>query len=248
MIRNRNASKLIAAFVVLILAVAALAGSFFLNRQSSAEAEPLNASLPTPSPEDSSSSLGTEPVQNAAATETPIQSETQTLDMNGFKVTASDFRSDGRHLLGAICYNLPDGSDQWMIWKASLQVGKNEISDFETRLISLEKPSAANPAGQHCDQISFLLPEGADLSGFTVSIFTFDDQPREGEYCSRLQKALTEKNAVIQVKCNEENGITNLSIAGKPAGMSQEEAQQILDNGDWFAVPGPWVFTGSLMP
>lgn len=248
MFRNQNKLKLTAAFGVLILAVAALAGSFFLNRQSRAEAAQLNPPLPTQTPKDTSSGMATEPSQNAAATETPIQNGPQTQDVSGFKVSASDFRSDGRHLLGAICYNLPNDSDQWMIWKASLQVGKNEISDFETRLISLEKPSAANPAGQRCDQISFLLPENADLSGFTISIFTFGDQPREGEYCSRLQKALTEKNAVIQVKCSEENGVTNLSIAGKPAGMSQEEAQQILDNGDWFAVPGPWVFTGSLMP
>lgn len=248
MVRNQNAFKMIiAAFGGIILVGAALLASFFLNRQSSAEAAQMNAPLATQISKDTLSGVETEPSQNAAVIETPVQSGTQTQNVNGFKVTASDIRSDGRHLLGALCYNLPNDSDQWMIWKASLQMGEKEISDFETRLISLEKPSAANPAGQRCDQISFLLPENTDLSSFTVVVYTFGDQPREGEFCPRLQKALNEKNSVIQVKCSEESGITNISITDKPSGMSQEEAQQILDSGDWFARPGPWVFTGSLM-
>ena len=81
--------------------------------------------------------------------------------------------------------------------------------------------------------------------------------PDEGTECSVYQKRAEADQALqeagITVACNKGEGMTNLEIVSKPAGLDEMETQEMLESAIYGRNKGPWVFdlpmeTGLVQP
>jgi hypothetical protein len=155
---------------------------------------------------------------------------------------------DGKSVNADVCFTLPDTSD-WSIWSASLVYGESFLQEYGTTLVSLQEP-AEGVVGLRCDMLTFVVPPDADLSSATVVIDSIAATPREGEYCSvympKIQQAMAERGTGITLDCVDVNGVLTMQILGKPAEMSQEQAEEIVYNDEFYTVTGPWSFSFDL--
>jgi hypothetical protein len=76
--------------------------------------------------------------------------------------------------------------------------------------------------------------------------------PDEGTECSVYQKRAEADQALrkagITVACNEGEGMTNLEITDRPEGLSEAEAQEMVDSALVGHRPGPWYFELPMEP
>ena len=180
-----------------------------------------------------------------------MESEPATLMQlsNGIEVRADRAWRDGKQVNVDVCYTLLDGSD-WSIWGASLQYPDATMLDFGSTMLSIQEP-VEGKSGMRCDTLSFInVPPDANLSSVTVTIDAIAAPPRAEDYCSiympKIQQTLTERGVAITLNCADVNGVQTMQIASKPDTMSQEEAEQIVYNDEFYTVRGPWAFTFNL--
>ena len=151
---------------------------------------------------------------------------------------------DGKQVNAEVCFSLPDSSD-WTIWAAHYEYGGTVISEFSSAFLSKSESQAGQPA-ERCDQISFYVPPDADLSSSSLTVESVGAYPDADEYCSlympKIQQTLSDRGIAITLDCPEVDGVASLQIAGKPAEMSQEEAEQLVFSDEFYTVRGPWSF------
>lgn len=169
--------------------------------------------------------------------EAPLANERRSV--SGFAVNLERLWRDGKQVYADVCFTLPDTSD-WTIWEAHLEYNGQTVSEFSTSLLSKQE------AGQRCDELGFYVPPDADLSSASLVIASFAAPPSGSDYCSiympKIQQTLDERGLAIQLACVESDGTMSMQIVGKPEGMSDEEAQQIVFSEEFYTVKGPWVF------
>lgn len=194
--------------------------------------------LPTATAYIDSSSYPTAEVELAA----PDQSA------SGIDIRLDRVWVEGKDVNANVCFSLPDKSD-WSIWAASLTYGETVLQEYGTTLASLEEP-ADGQAGVRCDTLTFVVPPDADLSTATIVIDSIAATPREGDYCAlympKIQQALLERGVGIMLDCVNVDGVLRMQIVSKPPEMSQEQAEQIVYNDEFFTVTGPWTFPFNL--
>lgn len=166
----------------------------------------------------------------------------------GIEVTMSRAWMEGKNVNADVCYTLPDASD-WSIWAASLSYGGIVLQEYGATLISLQEPAAGQP-GLRCDTLTFVVPPDADLASATIVIDAIAAPPQPGDYCGvympKIQQALLERGTGVSIDCVDVNGALTMQIVGKPAEMSQEQAEQLVFSDEYYTVRGPWSFPFNL--
>jgi hypothetical protein len=76
--------------------------------------------------------------------------------------------------------------------------------------------------------------------------------PDEGTECavyqSRAEADVRLQEAGITVACNQGEGMTNLEILSKPAGLDEADAQKMVDDAVLGRYDGPWIFELPMEP
>lgn len=155
---------------------------------------------------------------------------------------------EGKNVNAEVCFTLPDASD-WSIWAASLSYSGVVLQEYGTTLVSLQESVNGQP-GVRCDTLTFVVPPDADLSSATIIIDAIAAPPQPGDYCDiylpKIQQALLERGTGVSVDCVNVNGMLTMQILGKPAEMSQEQAEQLVYSDEFYTVRGPWSFPFNL--
>lgn len=164
--------------------------------------------------------------------------------VSGFSVDLQRAWRDGKQVNAAVCFTLPDASD-WTIWNAHLEYGGQTISEFSSAMLSREEAANGQP-GKRCDQLGFYVPPDADLSSASLTIESLGAYPTQDEYCNlympKIQQALQDRGIDITLGCSDKSGSLAMEITGKPASVSQEEAEQLVYSDEYYTVKGPWSF------
>ena len=168
---------------------------------------------------------------------------------SGIVVQVNRAWRDGKEVHAEVCYTLLSTSD-WSIWGASLQYAGGSTVDFGSTLLSLQEATEGQ-SGIRCDDLSFFnIPPDADLSAAIITIDAIAAPPRSEEYCTiympKIQQTLNERGIAIQLGCVDSAGMQVMQIVSKPETMSQEEAEQIVYNEEFYTVKGPWSFAFNL--
>lgn len=166
----------------------------------------------------------------------------------GIDVNMSRAWMEGKNVNADVCYNLPDASD-WSIWAASLSYNGIVLQEYGTTLVSLQEAVNGQP-GLRCDTLTFVVPPDADLTNATITIDAIAALPQPSDYCDiylpKIQQAMLERGTGISVDCVDVNGALTMQILGKPAEMSQEQAEQLVYSDEFYTVRGPWSFPFNL--
>jgi hypothetical protein len=168
---------------------------------------------------------------------------------SGIQVTANRAWRDGKQVNVDVCFTMLDTSD-WSVWGATLQYNGGSVGDFSSTLASLQEPAEGQP-GMRCDTLSFInIPPDADLTTVTISVDAIAAPPRAEDYCTiympKIQQTLNERGIAIALACVDSAGAQVMQIVSKPDTMSQEEAEQLVYNDEFYTVKGPWSFTFNL--
>lgn len=108
--------------------------------------------------------------------------------------------------------------------------------------------------GAACEVLEFVgvVPEMAqDGWRFTMEnvMYTIPDEGTEcGVYQKRAEADKRLQDAGIAVTCSHGEGMTTLEIASKPAGLSEAEAQKMIDDVVYGRYHGPWVYDLPMEP
>ena len=166
----------------------------------------------------------------------------------GINVNMTRAWVEGKNVNADVCFTLPDASD-WSIWSASLTYGGTLLQEYGTALVSLQEAANGQP-GFRCDTLTFVVPPDADLSNAVITIDTIAALPQPGDYCDvylpKIQQAMLERATGVIVDCVDVGGALTMQILGKPAEMSQEQAEQLVYSDEFFTVRGPWTFPFNL--
>ena len=183
------------------------------------------------------------PTQQAAQ-----QNASQTV--GGFSVDLQRAWRDGKQVNADVCFTLPDQSD-WTVWNAQLEYTGQVITQFSSSMLSRQDPQGGQP-GQRCDQLGFYVPPDADLSTSSLTIDSLGAYPSQEDYCSvympKIQQALNERGSGITLDCTDKSGTLTMEITGKPASMSQDQAEQLVYSDEFYTVKGPWTFPLTFSP
>jgi hypothetical protein len=167
---------------------------------------------------------------------------------SGVEVRVETVWQDGKNVNANVCFTLPDSSD-WTIGTASLSYAGLVSQDFGTTLVSLEEAANGLP-GRRCDTLTFIVAPDADLSNSILTVDAIAAIPRDDDYCSlympKIQQTLLERGIAITLNCVDVNGQLTMQITGFPPEMTQEQAEQIVYNEEFYTVKGPWSFPFSL--
>lgn len=176
----------------------------------------------------------TEQAQQASATQT----------VSGFSVNLQRAWRDGKQVNADVCFTLPDASN-WTIWKAHLEYDGQTNSDFSSSMLSRQEFVGGQP-GQRCDQLGFYVPPDANLAAASLTIESLGAYPSQDEYCSvympKIQQALNDRGIGITLDCSAKSGSMAMEITGKPASMSQDQADELVFSDEFYTVKGPWTF------
>ncbi len=203
-------------------------------------AAPLPAILPTFLP---AQGQVTPEINQAYPTE-QAQQANKSETVSGFAVSLQRAWRDGKQVYADTCFTLPDGSD-WTIWNARLEYAGQTVSEFSSSMVSKQDAAGATP-GQRCDLLGFYVPPDADLSAASLTIESLGAYPTPDEYCTlympKIQQALKQKGVDITLDCADTNGAMAMQISGKPASMTQDQAEQLVYSDEFYTVKGPWSF------
>jgi hypothetical protein len=203
---------------------------------------------------------------------TSTQSIPLTQVVNGITMLASNFRIENGELNFDLCYDIPDSGD-WTVWQANLRTESAEIEMLETALLELRHPAVDgiqevitlaestsepdenNGLGLRCDSIRFF---GAvsDSHHFTITIESILATPSESGVCdatylARVNAELETYAVGLSAECfiveyEGGGGSSGLEIAAWPETMTQQEAEAILADSDFYmdvhGIRGPWIF------
>lgn len=167
---------------------------------------------------------------------------------SGIEVTMTRAWVEGKNVNADVCFTLPDASD-WSIYAASLTYGGVVLQEYGATLVSLQEPANGQP-GLRCDTLTFVVAPDADLSNSVINIEAIAALPQPGDYCDiylpKIQQAMLERGTGVSVDCVDVNGALTMQILGKPAEMSQEQAEQLVYSDEFYTVRGPWSFPFNL--
>ncbi len=170
--------------------------------------------------------------------------------VSGFTVSLQRAWRDGKQVYADVCFTLPDASD-WTVWEASLDYAGQTTNEFSSAFLSRQDAAGGQPA-QRCDELSFFVPPDADLSAVQLNIAALGAYPSNDEFCSmympKIQQALDQRASGIKLDCADVNGTPAMQIVSKPAGMTQDQAEQMVYSDEFYTVKGPWSFTLSFTP
>lgn len=205
----------------------------------------LSACLPIAAPQETLPTAYIDPSYPTVES-APVTNIQQT---SGIEVRADRAWRDGKQVNVDVCFTLLDSSD-WSVWGATLQYADAAVIDFSSTLVSLQEP-VEGQSGLRCDTLSFLnIPPDADLSTVTITVDAIAAPPRAEDYCSiympKIQQTLDDRGIAITLGCVDSGGVQVMQILSKPEAMSQEEAERIVYNDEFYTVKGPWSFTFNL--
>ena len=167
----------------------------------------------------------------------------------GVQIWAGDIRREGNYASASVCYDLPDDSD-WMIDQAIFRYNRGEASLDSAGLLELVPLSLDGKEGHRCDEVTFIIPDQADLSHVTLTVERLRAIPNEGEYCdiylNKVQPTLDARQAGIKLECTRVDHGYKLSVLEKPDSLSQEEAERAVY--DFYTISGPWTFQFNELP
>lgn len=167
---------------------------------------------------------------------------------SGIEVRMERASVEGKNMNADVCFTLPDTSD-WGIASASLNYGGVVLPEYETTLVSVQEP-ANGGTGLRCDTLTFIVPPDADLTNATIVIDSIAAIPRDDDYCSaympKIQQAMLDRGIGITLDCVDVNGSLTMQIMNKPPEMTQEQAEAIVYDPEFYSVKGPWTFSFNL--
>ena len=167
---------------------------------------------------------------------------------SGIEVRMERASVEGKSVNADVCFTLPDTSD-WGIASASLNYAGTVLQEYGTTLVSVQEPGNG-AAGLRCDTLTFVVPPDADLSNATIVIDSIATTPRLDEYCSvympKIQQAMLERGIGIMLDCVNVNDQLMMQIMNKPPEMTQEQAEAIVYDPEFYSVKGPWTFSFNL--
>jgi hypothetical protein len=167
---------------------------------------------------------------------------------SGIEVRMERASVEGKSVNADVCFTLPDTSD-WGIASASLNYAGAVLQEYGTTLVSVQEPGNG-AAGLRCDTLTFVVPPDADLSNVTIVIDSIATTPRLDEYCSvympKIQQAMLERGIGIMLDCVNVNDQLMMQIMNKPPEMTQEQAEAIVYDPEFYSVKGPWTFSFNL--
>jgi hypothetical protein len=168
--------------------------------------------------------------------------------VSGIEVRMTRAWVEGKNVNADVCFTLPDASD-WSIYAASLSYSGVVLQEYGTTLVSLQDAVNGQP-GLRCDTLTFVVPPDADLASATIFIDAIAALPQPSDYCDiylpKIQQAMLARGTGVSVDCVDVNGALTMQILGKPAEMSQEQAEQIVYSDEFYTVRGPWSFPFNL--
>lgn len=138
--------------------------------------------------------------------------------------------------------------------------GTVSLTTFDgSRPTTTERPVEPGEDSRRCDTFYFWgLPEEIRHAPLTLTIGAIADAPNEGQTCtadllSKAQQAMDARANGLTLVCQsdeiafQQSGYAGLAIGQVPEGMSQETADSLFFNNDFwldvFGLRGPWVFT-----
>lgn len=165
---------------------------------------------------------------------------------NNIEVTVSNLRREGSNLKVDVCFDMPDKSD-WMLEPTS-SVDYSGIKGVGGGFNNfLYERATETQSGYRCDTVHFGIPDIANFANITLTLY-IAAPPREGKECDFYQnqaQKLKAQGLDIQFSCNIISGGTDVTIDKKPAGMTEEEAGQLIFGPEAMVLPTPWVFSFS---
>jgi len=186
----------------------------------------------------------TTPETNAAYPTVGAEQGNTSQMVGGFSVALQRAWRNGKQVFGDLCFTLPDASD-WTIWEANFEYGGQVVSEFSSSMLSKQEAANGQP-GQRCDELGFYVPPDADLSSATLTVESLGSYPTQDEYCSlympKIQQTLNDRGVAITLNCTQVNGAMTMQITSKPAGMSDQDAEQMVYSDEFYTVKGPWTF------
>lgn len=173
--------------------------------------------------------------------------ETQSKVLYGLEFTASNFIVDADQVYVDVCYDLP-GKAVWDINQAALEYGSSSTSDFSVQETSIDLAEGKPNNGIRCLKLNFAVTPGADVSQLTLKIKNIGQvPPAEGKECdeflSRINANDRVKNAGVEVACEQLEMGSNIKVVSKPAELSEDEANQLINHAMHNLYDGDWVFT-----
>lgn len=160
---------------------------------------------------------------------------------NNIELTVSNLRHEGSQLKVDVCFDTPDDSD-WMPWYTS------SVDFGGTKGIGGGFKSIIYESDYRCFMVHFEVPENASFENITMILY-IAAPPREGYECdfyqNQAQTKLKEDGYDIQISCSYSESGPIVTIDKMPAGMSQEEAEQLVFGPETKALSIPWVFAFS---
>ena len=174
------------------------------------------------------------------------QADIRAKTVNGITVEITSAKLIETGIEVGICYSTPDGGD-WYTIPGAVSYGVYEALPDEVEFISEEKANGID-MGRRCESIRYRID---DLDALTMPLqFTisgFWAVPRELPPCENFQQRLdTNPKAQalgLKAECSyvEQMGIS-VTLLEKAVSVSQEKAQQVLDEIVKGEVDGPWEF------
>ncbi|GEM_PF-3173102 len=140
-----------------------------------------------------------------------------------------------------VCFSLPSGSMDWMIGDAWLETTTGSWPLFQGIMLRYEK----TPDGRvwRCESLTFKAPQARRENQpiFTRLVIASLFGPRsEQPDCHAVQRALAPSG--IRIAPIQEEGLGGCRVVGKPADMTQEEAEARVAELLLPQRQGPWVF------
>lgn len=186
------------------------------------------------------------------AVQTHLQAVAEVQQVNGISMTISNFYLTGGHVFVSVCFN-GLGTEGWQIGATTLTYRNGELSSFTGRTTLDQRGPSESEAGRHCDTLEVIdLPVDADLSQLSLSVqsvlLAAADEGYECEYnYARWAKSARMKQLGITATCELEPGWSSIKIVSKPAGMTEEEALNIVGQETSGMILGPWTFTSAVL-
>ena len=181
-----------------------------------------------------------------------IQSHLQTVSevetVSGVEMSISDFYLYQGHLFVSVCF-ATRGVEGWQMGPATLRFANGESSRFSGSTVLDQRGTNDGELGRHCETLEFdMLPAGADLSNLSLEVQSVLLAPPEDfheceTFKARWGRSARMKQLGIVADCKALPGSTQVTIAAKPQGMTEEEAQTIAGQEAAGMILGPWTFT-----
>lgn len=181
----------------------------------------------------------------------------KTVEASGVPITLKSVSVSPSYTIAEFCYPNLTAADlsgnvrndwNWWLQGTTIQFGEEDpVRHNQTSYFNLPEESQGDNSVQ-CQKIGFAATGNVQTEKMTLSIANMQTVEFSEGYLSLFNQnssipALAQQG--IKVKFGW-NGSSNWTIIEKPVGMTEEQANQIIEKLIWHKIKGPWLFTVEL--